>query len=335
MKNEQDISETDILLASYFAGEANAAEKEAVEKWLSASEENRNYFEQSKKTWNASGDLLAEKTFNTDAAWNKLQNRMHEKPAEQKPVKRNYYWAAAAAIVLLIGITALFMLTKDSGTETQSMQFASTNEILNSTLPDGSKISLNKNSQIDYPAAFTGEKREVKLSGEAFFDISHDAKHPFIIHTGMMDVKVLGTSFNVRAYPNSDSVHVSVQTGRVQCAANGDTVYITPGEYAVYHKGKGKIRKGTEDDPNRSAYRDRIFRFNKTPLAIAVQQLNEAYGCNIILKNDQLRTCEFSTTKVFKNEPVENIITAIEAIYPGITSKKEGKNIILDGTGCQ
>lgn len=335
MKNEQDNSTIDILLASYFAGEADPAEKAEVENWIAASETNRDYFEQSQKTWNASGDLLNDHSFNTDAAWNKLKARMDENHSAAKPAKRNYTWAAAAAVVLIISIASLFWITKDPGTTIQQMQFASTDKIQDDTLPDGSMISLNKNSQLNYPSSFSGDKREVALSGEAFFEVSRDAAHPFIIHAGLMDVKVLGTSFNVRAYPNSDSVHVSVKTGRVQCSANGDTVFLTPGEYAVYHKDKGKLRKGTEEDPNRTAYRDRIFKFNYTPLAIAVQQLNEAYGCNIILKNDQLKTCPFSTTKVFKNEPVENIITAIEATFPGITSKHEGNAIVLYGTACQ
>jgi transmembrane sensor len=335
MRNETDQSEMDILLAAYFAGEADSMERAQVEAWINASEENRKYFESSQKIWNAAGQLVADKTFNTDAAWKKLKAEIDAQSSRTAPVKRNYSWTAAAGVILLVGIASLLWFMRDGENTIQTMTVASAAEVINDTLPDGSLISLNKNSQLSYPSSFNGEQREVTLNGEAFFDVSHDAEHPFVIHTEMMDVKVLGTSFNVRAYPGGDSVHVSVNTGKVQCMAGRDTVIIMPGEYAVYTKGNRSIRKGQEDNPNRSAYRDRIFRFNNTSLGVAVQQLNDAYGCNIVLENEALKTCTFTITKVFNNEPVGNIIEAIEVIFPEITSHQEGNTITLDGPACK
>lgn len=331
MRNEAVQPEMDSLLASYFAGEADNAERAQVEAWLNASAENKKYFEASKKAWDASAQLLPDQSFDTDAAWNNLQrkiNRMDE-PAK---TRRGFKWYAAAAIALLTGIAALLVMNNSRG-EVETVMLASTTEVLTGTLPDGSMISLNKNSQLRYPSSFTGAQREITLTGEAFFDVSHDAAHPFIIHTDKMDITVLGTSFNVRAYPEGDSVHVSVKTGKVQCVSGKDTAIILPGQYAVYVE-NGAIRTGTDNDPNRAAYRDRVFRFNNTPLGVAVQQLNDAYNCKIILKNEALSACTFTVTKVFYNEPVENIIDAIEVVYPGITSHKEGNTITLDGTGC-
>lgn len=335
MKNEVDHTEMDILLAAYFAGEADATERVQVETWKNASEENRKYFEASDKTWNAAGEVVGSKKFDTDAAWKKVKNRIDQTPDHSGTTKRKYVWMAAAGVALLIGIVSLTWLNRDIGGEVWQVTVESGTTIKRDTLPDNSIAVLNKNSTIHYPSVFEGEVRAVELSGEAFFDVAHDAEHPFLIHTELMDIKVLGTSFNVRAYPGGDSVHVSVSTGRVQCVSNGDTVVITEGEYAVYNKGVAVLRKGNEDDPNRSAYHDRIFRFNNTSLALAVQQLNEAYGCTIILKSDELKACKFSSTKVFYNEPVENIIDAIMVVFPGITSKNEGNTIILQGTGCK
>lgn len=334
MKNEADQS-IDILLASYFAGEADPAECAQVEAWLNASEENKNYFNASKKAWDASAALLSGKTFDTETAWKNLQLKINE-PAEEKTRDRGYRWYAAAGIFLVIGIASWLWFNRGTPEVITTLAIASTADVVNDTLPDGTLVSLNKNSELVYPSAFTGDERHVSLTGEAFFDVSHDAAHPFVIHTDLMEVKVLGTSFNVRAYPSGDSVHVSVNTGKVQCVSNGDTVVITPGQYAVYNRNKGEIRIGNEDDPNRSAYRNRIFRFNDTPLSSMVQQLNAAYGCTIILKNEELKTCRFSSTKVFNNEPVGNIIEAIKVTFPDITSSDENGNIIiLDGTGCK
>lgn len=335
MKNEAEQTEMDILLASYFAGEADAAECVQVEAWMNASEENRNYFNASKKAWDASAALLSGKTFDTERAWKNLQLKINE-PAEQKTRSNGgYRWYAAASVLLLIGIASLLWFTREEPQLPETLAMRSTTEIVNDTLSDGTIVNLNRGSELTYPSQFYGEERHVSLTGEAFFDVAHDTSHPFIIHTDKMDIKVLGTSFNVRAYPAGDSVHVSVQTGKVRCISNEDTVVITPGQYAVYKKGQGKIRVGEEDDPNRSAYRNRVFHFNDTPLSSLVQQLNAAYGCNIILKNQGLNSCRFSSTKVFNNEPVGNIIEAIKVTFPDITSDESGNMIILDGTGCK
>jgi transmembrane sensor len=334
MKNEMDHTAIDILLAAYFAGEADAADCAKVEAWCAASEENRNYFRNSENAWNALGAAGSDVQFDTDAAWKNLKQKIKTQKNQNPETKSKYTWAAAAGVILIIAVASLFWLTRDHTDPIRTLAISTTGEVINDTLPDGTVVSLNKNSELVYPSVFADAERNVTLKGEAFFDVSHDAAHPFIIHAGMLDVKVLGTSFNVLAYPAGDSVHVSVYSGKVQCMSGNDTIVIMPGECAVYHKGEAAIVRGEEDDPNRTAYRNRIFRFEDTPLGVAVQQLNDAYGCNIILKNDALKTCTFTITKVFNNEPVGNIIEAIEAIYPDITSHTEGNTITLDGSGC-
>jgi ferric-dicitrate binding protein FerR (iron transport regulator) len=334
MKNEMDQTAIDILLASYFAGEADAAERAQVENWIASSEKNRTYFDASKRAWDASAALLNDQRFNTDAAWKKVHLRMNGMHDEKRTGKRKYMWMAAASVALLLTVLSVFLLNNDSTGEVWQVAVETSTETQTDTLPDASIVSLNRNTKIEYASEFDGETRQVNLSGEAFFEVQRNEQQPFIIRAGVMEVKVLGTSFNVRAYPGEDSVHVSVETGKVECVANGDTVIITPGQYAVYDKGSGKIRLGKEDDPNRSAYRNRIFRFSDTPLASMVQQLNAAYGCKIILNNDAIKSCRFSSTKVFNNEPVGNIIEAIKVTFPNITSQDNGNVIILDGTGC-
>lgn len=330
MKNEPEFSPIDALLASYLAGESDAAGVAEAEAWIAASEENRAYFESMRKTWNATAAKHAAHRFDTDAAWSKLKSRMEETTTQ--PAKRkNYGWVAAVLFLLGFGVvTWQLMSTADP---VKQMQLASTDALLTDTLSDGSVISLNRDSKLDYPSSFDKNgRREVTLTGEAFFDVAHDAEHPFIIHTPLMDVKVLGTSFNVRAYPNSDSVRVSVKTGRVQCTAAGDTVVITPGEFAVYHKDTGRLRKGIDEDPNTLSYRSRIFSFRRTPLSEAITKLNDVYGSSIVLKNDQLRNCPLDAD--FKNQTIDNIISVIEVAL-NLSAKREGKNIVLDGPGCQ
>lgn len=333
MNNEQEHTPTDELLARYLSGETDSSEKEQVENWIAASENNRAYFESMKKTWALTESKNEKMVFDTDAAWSRMKVRMNSTEENVIKAPRNFSRIAASITIFLIVTVALVWHLQPAQSIVQPLAFTSGNELLQDTLPDGTVISLNKNSRLTYPSAFTGAMREVTLTGEAFFDVHKDAAHPFIIHTGQMDIKVLGTSFNVRAYPKSDSVRVSVKTGKVKCYAANDTVVLLPGEIVVYNELTGKLRKGIEEDPNTLSYRNHIFRFHNIKLSEAIRSLNEVYGSNIKLKNDNLGECRFTITGEIVNQPIDAIITIISASLD-LSVDKKGNMILLDGSGC-
>lgn len=150
-----------------------------------------------------------------------------------------FRWAAAAAVLLLTGLGGyLWMNQQDSSslaaTETtirDSMISTARGEQREVILPDGSRIWLNAASSIRFPASFTGSKRIVELSGEAFFDVQHAEDIPFVIHSGKMTTTVLGTAFNITAHPQQNNMAVAVQRGKVQ-VQTGDRVL------AVLEKGR-------------------------------------------------------------------------------------------------
>ena len=135
----------------------------------------------------------------------------------QPKIRRlNWAWSVAAAIaVLLVASWWIFLRERTPDTFAISTQ---TNESRSITLPDESKVVLNENSTLSYH--YAGDIRKVVLSGEAFFDVAKDPRHPFVIQSEDVETKVLGTSFNIRAYPDEGKVKVSVKTGRViRCAS--------------------------------------------------------------------------------------------------------------------
>jgi transmembrane sensor len=332
MNNEQEHTPTDELLARYLAGETDSNETQQVENWISVSEENRAYFESMKKTWSVTASEN-ETIFDTDAAWSRMKVRMNSSEEISIKAPRNFSRIAASITLFLIVTVALVWYLQPNPVTVQPLAMTSTNELVQDTLPDGSIISLNKNSRLTYPSAFTGEVREVTLSGEAFFEVHKDAAHPFIIHTGQLDIKVLGTSFNVSAYPKKDFVRVSVKTGKVQCFASNDTVVLLPGEMVLYDERAGKMNKAPEDDPNTLAYRNHIFRFHDIKLSDAIRSLNEVYGSNIRLKNDKLGDCRFTIQRDVVDQPLDSIITAI-SISLNLTFEKANNMILFDGKPC-
>lgn len=151
------------------------------------------------------------------------QQNMAKRPA--KPVGKSriikYFFIAAASVVLLLTIN-YFKFLKPY-TEATSQQQNVNNEMATTKgsksklqLPDGTTVFLNADSRITYAADFNVAAREVTLTGEAYFDVKHDAAHPFIIHTGKADIKVLGTAFNVRNYPNEDLLETSLIRGKIE-----------------------------------------------------------------------------------------------------------------------
>jgi transmembrane sensor len=329
MSNEQENTRIDGLLGRYLSAETSAAENSEVLAWINASAENKNYFEGLKTIWENSSsenDLKVD----TNAAWKKMQTRMNvnEPPARSF---RPLYMRIAAGVAVFLLIGSLFYVTMKDGKQQPLKEFAATTISKSATLPDGSSITLNRNSSLTYPEHFEGKTREVNLKGEVFFDISHDVTHPFIIHTGSLDILVVGTSFDVNAFPERDTVRVSVQTGKVKCYTGKDTVTLVPGEIAVYTKSTGTLRKGIEGDPNTSSYRNRIFKFRQTPLNDVVRMLNNAYGSNIVITSDAIRNCGVDGD--YKNEKLDIILLTIEDALKISMKKSEGK-ILLDGTSC-
>ncbi len=331
MSNEFENTRIDELLARYLSAETTAEENAEVVSWINTSSANKKYFDGLKEIWNNSHSNTS-KQFDTDAAWNRMKTRMNVNVPATK-VSRPVYFriAAGVALFVLLGSLAYVIIDKTRKPEMRSLVAMAFETPKSDTLPDGSIVNLNRNSQLTYPEFFDGKTREVNLKGEVFFDISHDAAHPFIIHTGSLDVKVIGTSFNVHAFPGSDSVRVSVETGKVKCYVGKDSVLLLPGEIAVYNKKTNELRKGREDDPNTTAYRNRIFKFENTRLSDAVKSLNNAYGSNIVIKSDLIRDCGVYGT--FKNESLDTILALFKDAL-GITIEKNGRTIFLDGKSC-
>ncbi|TDW44587.1 FecR family protein [Flavobacterium sp. 270] len=215
-------------------------------------------------------------------------------------------WMIAASILLLAGL-GFFYISSSAVTTKQFV--AGLGEHKKITLPDGTQIWLNAGSLLKYPSEFKGDTREVYLSGEAFFDVAKDKKHPFIIHTNKMDTKVLGTSFNVQAYPEQATQEVSVLTGRVnvKSTVTEENVYVTPGQKVVF-KSKNSSLHAFRDIPMNSIslWRKNIIVFEDTPLPEVVATIKRNYNITVDVENKNLNNLKISA--YFKELPADQVI---------------------------
>lgn len=287
-------------------GEATEAECLQIEEGLAADKDFSSRFQQFKKAWDASLQLAHTSAIDEDAAWLRFKNRVTYRQQTKSPVRFSPMRVAAAIVVLVCIGAAVALLFRKNNTA-KEIVFQTTQQVLNDTLPDASVITLNKNSSLTYPERFGGNTRAVALKGEAFFSITPDKQKPFIISVNNLQVKVVGTSFNIKG--TGGITEVVVETGIVQVIKEGRLLELRAGEKAVLTPEAASWEKEKTRDKLYNYYRTKEFVCDNTPLWKLVDVLNEAYGSNIIITNQAIRNLPLTTS--FYNESLDQVLLII------------------------
>jgi ferric-dicitrate binding protein FerR (iron transport regulator) len=240
---------------------------------------------------------------------------------------------AAAILVgalLLVSGYEFFYRPASSGT---MLQVVATDKVLNTVaLPDGTFVSLNSDTKISYPKKFSGKTREVSIEGEAFFEVKPDKNKPFIIHAGKAQIRVLGTSFSVSAYPATKQVEVIVQTGKVQVVnktsekQQTDELILTPGDKGTLVYASNTMQKTTNQDPNFIAWKTRNLTFKATSLHEVIENLEKVYKVNISLADPKLN--ELLLTAQFNDYSLDFILKVIENTFPIEVQEIDGQYVL-------
>lgn len=228
----------------------------------------------------------------------------------------------AASVIILISIGILGYWIFDD--RVKEITIVAQQTVLNDTLPDQSVVTINKGSTVSYPSKFKGETREVILKGEAFFNVTPDKEKPFIISVNDVQIKVIGTSFNVKSI--NGNTEVVVESGIVQVSRGGKTVELKDNEKVKVESKDAVMNKEEVSDQLYKYYRTKEFVCDETPLWKLVDVINEAYHSNIVIGNPALRDMTLTTT--FNNESLEQVLNVISITF-NIKIIKEGDAIIL------
>lgn len=321
------------MLVKYLLEECNAAEVVEVEAWLAASAHNRKYQQDLAGLLHQSKELAAANEMDVEAAWDRfkvLRSHQHKPGGSAVSLqgRRNWMAAAASFFVLLLAISAFFKSWWHSEPSPQSytlLTLFTAQETRTDTLPDGTVVTLNKNSRLQYPSRFVDSVRQVQLEGEAFFEVHRDSAHPFLIRTDEVEVRVLGTSFNLR-HRNGET-KVVVETGLVQVSHRSKQVKLKAGEQVKVRSTDTSMEVQPVTNVLYNYYRSHVFVCDDTPLPVLVQALNEAYDVPIEIGNPALHSLRITTT--FNNEPLDIIINIISETL-GIRHRKKAGRIILE-----
>jgi len=194
------------------------------------------------------------------------------------------------------------------------------------TLADGTKLFLNAGSSLRYPATFSGRNRTVELNGEAYFEVAPDANKPFIIHTGNMDIKVLGTSFNIKSYNEDDRAIVSVNSGKVQVDLAESMMRLVANEQIVLDKKSGELQKNIISTNDAKGWMNGSLSFKNTTIDNVAKELMRIYNCKIIIKDS-------TAMNVLVSGAIESksLDSVLKSIYysTGIRYRKESDTIVL------
>jgi ferric-dicitrate binding protein FerR (iron transport regulator) len=248
-------------------------------------------------------------------------------------------WMVAASITVLLASSIMFYLYTHT---TKNYYVIETKDnILKDTLPDGTVVTLNEYSLLRY-AYEDSEQRRAKMEGEIFFEVNPDKSRPFYVDGDHVTVRVLGTSFLVQdkikigKFYNSDSVHVIVETGKVAVSNEEikDTLHLSPGERVDFRSTKPKLIKKTNHSSDHLYWKDQMIVFRKMKLHKVIKKLNELYGADIELSNEDLKNCKISAS--FKGNSLKEVLDVIGLTFNLKIAQGNSKNkFIISGEACQ
>lgn len=314
----------DDLLVRYLLGESSEAERLAVKQWLAASAEHQRHYEQLKQIWDESAGLRADSP-SGEEAWLRFQQRIHpETDYKSKTMKLNSGRRVAAAVVLILLSSGLLWMVIFK--PAARVVLTANRQVLTDTLPDNTIVTLNKDSRMSFSKKFWEKKRVVDLQGEAFFKVTHEARHPFVVQVGNLSITDIGTAFNV--HESKNATEIIVAEGSVEVSAKGQSVVLAAHEKVVVSKKDGLLKKEKTSSRLFDYYRTHEFACNNTPLSELVTTLNEAYDANVVITSPELGRLPITTT-FRRDQPLDSILTIIAQTFQQVSLSKQGEKFIL------
>jgi len=325
------------IIAKVIAGTASEKEVQEVNDWIAENPQHKSDFESAEKAWEISGTIDPGFKPNVDAAWNKLQTAMQTEstpdnvvPLHSESRKRNKWvmGIAAACLVLLTSYFAIQYAAYDGNNGISYETVASSDQKQEVNLPDGSQVWLSPNSTLSYVTDFDGDTRQVKLNGEAFFEVTKDPKKPFVIETPISRTEVLGTSFLLRGSGANNESELIVRTGKVAFSGlkNSDNALtLEKGDRGMLKE--GILEKSTTTDVNAFAIRTQSISLDNLTLEEAIGTLERYFGVEFEVNNDELLQLHLDDTQ-FDNPTLVEVVEVVSATL-GCSQKIDGKTVHL------
>ena len=303
----------DALIAKYLSGESTPEETDRINYWRELSPDNELLFCQSEEVWH----LTHRPQFhlNKERTWSGIQ----------KGISRHYSLhelfrvaCVAASVALVLGWSLTRIITTDNKIIDHPQMvtlYVPAGVSSKTILPDGTVVWLNACSKINYPSYFDGDTRSIELIGEAFFDVTRDETKPFIINSGNLKVKVLGTSFNFKHYEEDTHAVLAVETGTVTLSTGSTPVTtLQAGKYATMDNHTLQTKVYDTPPAGLSTWRNHKMIFRDEPLGNILNELSRKYNVEFEIRGAEIKHYVYTAT--FDNMNLEDVLTLLKISSP-------------------
>lgn len=330
-------------IEKYFNGTASKEESNWVESLFQNGENNHDLKSTMEESWKSTSDTSIYSDRDIDIFLNEIHFKIGDEVIKrQKPYEKIKQFYTKAAAILLLPIIAgsglLFLYLNHHNNKYENVPIKEQKTVSTIIAPMGARIAfklpdnttgmLNSGSTLSYSLPFTNN-REISLEGEAWFDVTHDSEHPFQIEAGNTKVRVLGTNFNLSAYPADNYVEVVLQQGKVDFVSDKSDkiVSVLPSERLIFQD--GIINKTTTDPAKYKAWTEGKLIFKNDPMAEVARRIERWYNVKIILENKELEKYSFRGT--FEDDELEDVLRFLSLTSP-IKYRISPRVLLPDGT---
>lgn len=309
-----------LSINKYLSGISSNDEMRKLLSWLREKEENREKYRQEKAEWE-------EKTVNEEMPlhfqhnWSAIQNKiLHQseyKLTRTKNRLRYFSYAASIIVIFTLAAAGIYVHRYDQpSTPTITTVKAAPGQIANVILPDSTEIWINSDSYIQYNSNFASTNRDVKLVGEAFFSVAHNKNLPLVVSGSKVHVKVLGTRFDVAAYPDDNIFSVALERGKVELSSpdmkNFDYL-LKPDHVAIYNKQTNELNIKRANINLYTSWKDGLIQIYNLPLSEVVVKLSKRYNQKFKI-DPRIESLHYTFT--IKNEPLAEVLNMMKTITP-------------------
>ena len=301
------------VLVAFLKGELDAAQAAAVEAWYDRSAANRRMLGQVYYILYVSDRINDAAGIDVERSLRQFKRRMHA--GRRIPLRRVAVRIAAAAVIAAVllagGLTTVSLSKRLAQPVTVVTQLGERSQVV---LPDGTKVWLNSSSSVEYVTPFFSRQRRVKMEGEAYFEVEHDARRPFVVVTGQVVSTVLGTTFNVHAYSEDENYQITLATGSllVDGGPESRSGRLRPGEQGFFERTSGLLSlRRVNVEQVLSWQEDRLY-FRAEPLASIARSLERQFNVDITIPDERLRRICF-TGEFVDGENIHEIMRIISA----------------------
>lgn len=326
----------DDLIISYLTNGLDKDELNELRVWVAASVENEKYFMQRQEIWFSAVKDKEATIYNKKKAFELFKTRVVNQTPADNPGRKQYrlsaYWRYAAAVVLLCLISYISYWRGEVSIKkefTDSVVEAPLGSMTRLSLPDGSQVWLNAGSYMVYSQGFGVENRNIELTGEGYFEVKPNEKMPFRVKSPNLQVKVIGTKFNFRDYPDDAEAIVSLSEGKVALSnllREEKEAFLLPNERVVLNKASGEMHVESSKASIAIEWTNGYLFFDEELLPDIAKELERSYNVEIHIAGDSLNSFRFYGNFIRRKQSIEEVLEALSATQK-IHYTIEGRNI--------